>query len=290
MGEGVAEEARDPQRDVDAGPAELGQRDRCQARDPARLVVPHRPHAQQGEGLGGVVAAGAHGGRAPQHEADGAGRGARLGDVALDQGGRPAPADLPRQGRGQGLGVDRVEVATGGQDVGGAAGGRPARPGRARSGRRGRRGSCRPRRGWRRRAGTRRSHTHRSVGSTGRRGRRASSGPAISPSSRISPRIWSRGRPDPRGKSRPGRPDRRRRPFASSSVLASSVLARRRLVVDVSDRRREGPVPGGQGLDTRPALGLDLVDLVAPLGRRLEPQVTGDRGPQRRHGRPGAGG
>ena len=38
--EGVPEEARDAQRDVDTGAAELGERDRLQSVDPARGVVP----------------------------------------------------------------------------------------------------------------------------------------------------------------------------------------------------------------------------------------------------------
>ena len=42
--EGVAEEARDAHGDVDAGPAELGQRDGLEVDDPARRVVPDRPN------------------------------------------------------------------------------------------------------------------------------------------------------------------------------------------------------------------------------------------------------
>ena len=130
MREGVAEEAADAQRHVDAGPAELGQRHDLEAGDALGLLVPRRAHAEQGEGLGDVVAVGAHRRRAPQHEADGPGMGAGLGEVALDEAVGQGRADLPRQPGRDRLGVDGVEVAAGRQHVGGAAARRPARPGR----------------------------------------------------------------------------------------------------------------------------------------------------------------
>ncbi len=97
---------------------------------PAGFLLPLRPDAEQGERLGGVVAPGAHGRGSPQHEAHGAGRPARLGDVALDQGVGQLAADLPRQRRRERFRIDRVEVATGRQDMGAPSGRRPARPGR----------------------------------------------------------------------------------------------------------------------------------------------------------------
>ena len=72
VGEGVAEEAGDAQRDVDAGPAELRERDGLEADDPPGLRLPDGPDAEQGEGLGHVVALRAHGRGTPQHQPDGA--------------------------------------------------------------------------------------------------------------------------------------------------------------------------------------------------------------------------
>ena len=126
VGEGVAEEPGDAHGDVDPGPAELGQRDHLEALDPAGVGVPEGSHAEQGEDLGDVVALGAHVGRAPHHEADGAGIRAGLGHVAFDQPVGQRPADVPRQRRGHRLGVDGVEVATGRQHVGAAPRGCPA--------------------------------------------------------------------------------------------------------------------------------------------------------------------
>ena len=64
MGEGVAEEAAMRSVTSTAGPAQLGQRDRPRGPSTRRdSAVPHRAHAEQGQGLGHVVALGAH--RAP---------------------------------------------------------------------------------------------------------------------------------------------------------------------------------------------------------------------------------
>ena len=130
MWEGVAEEAADAQRHIDARPAELGQRHDLEAGDALGLLVPRGAHAEQGEGLGDVVAVGAHRRRAPQHEAHRPGMGAGLGEVALDDAVGQRRADLPRQPGRDRLRVDGVEVAAGRQHVGGAAARRAARPGR----------------------------------------------------------------------------------------------------------------------------------------------------------------
>ena len=137
-----------------------------EAGDALGLLVPRRADAEQGQGLGDVVAAGAHGGGAPQHEAD-RGRGgcrSRRGGArrARSASAEPTSHDSRRRDR---LRVDRVEVAARRQHVGGATAGRAARPGRARGGRRARRAGWRSRRPHARRSGTRRRRTHRSVGS-----------------------------------------------------------------------------------------------------------------------------
>ena len=132
--EGVAEEARDPHDHVDAGPAELGERDGLQPDDAARRLVPGRQHAEQGEDLGDVVARGAHGRGAPDREPDRGRVLAGLVEVALQQRVGHRLAGRPGQPRGHGLGVDGVEVPAGRERVDQAAErrARRARPGRSR--------------------------------------------------------------------------------------------------------------------------------------------------------------
>ena len=109
--EGIAEEARDAHRDVDARAPELGQRDHGEAGDASRLGVPGRPHAQQGEDLCHVVTLGAHRRRAPGDEPDHTRQLTRFAAEAIQQGiGEPA-AHLPRELRGQRARIDGVEVA-----------------------------------------------------------------------------------------------------------------------------------------------------------------------------------
>ena len=130
-GEGVPEEARDADGDVDPGPAQLGQR--------------HAPRGPRPVPSGGATP-----GRTPSRARASAtsspwvrmlavphttrptvrGQRAGLGHVALDQAVGQGPADVPRQRRGDGLGVDGVEVAPGRQHVGAAPGRRAAGPGR----------------------------------------------------------------------------------------------------------------------------------------------------------------
>ena len=92
--EGVAEEAGDAQRHVDARAAELGQRDDLVAGDAPARRFPHRPRADERQRLGDVVAAGAHVGGAPGGEAE------RLGIVADDPGSGGAAGLRPTSGRG----------------------------------------------------------------------------------------------------------------------------------------------------------------------------------------------
>ena len=134
---------RDAQGHVDARAAQLLERDRLQAGHAARGVVPDRADAQQREGLGDVVAGGAHRAGAPQGQADGGGPFAVVGAVALQEGVGEGLAGLPGEAGRDGLGVDGVEVAAGRQDVdqaaqrgaGGARAGRSRRSGRAGCGR-----------------------------------------------------------------------------------------------------------------------------------------------------------
>ena len=96
--------------------------------DAAVGVVPHRLHAEQGQHLGDVVAAGAHVAGAPDHQGHAfgivAGAFAMTADQRLGGGG----ADAPGRGRRHAADVERVEVPAGRQDVGGAARGCAAGP------------------------------------------------------------------------------------------------------------------------------------------------------------------
>src|SRR5204862_7380090 len=107
----VAEEAGDPDGDVDAGTAELLPWDDREPGDPPRRLVPHRPDADQREDLGEVVALGAHRARAPDREPDAARILTGVGAVAGEQRVGQRAADLPGAAGRDGLGVDGVEVA-----------------------------------------------------------------------------------------------------------------------------------------------------------------------------------
>ena len=126
--EGVAEEARDAHGDVDPRAPELVERHGLEPDHAARLGVPDRAHAEQREDLARVVAVGAHRRRAPHDDPDRLGVRAVLVEVAAQQRvGQPAP-DVEGEVAGQRLGIDRVEVAPGRQDVDAPAGRRPRRP------------------------------------------------------------------------------------------------------------------------------------------------------------------
>ena len=84
-GKASRKKPRDPHGHVDARPAQLGQRDRLQADDPARRLVPDRPDAEQREHLGDVVAGGAHRRGAPHRQPDRLRPVARVGAVARQQ-------------------------------------------------------------------------------------------------------------------------------------------------------------------------------------------------------------
>ena len=104
------------------------------------------PDAEERERLGHVVALRPHRRRAPDHEPDGLGHRAVLGDVTGDELVGEAASDVPRQWRRQRLRVDRIEVAARRQDVRHAAGSARRWARRARSRRRGRAGGWRSRR------------------------------------------------------------------------------------------------------------------------------------------------
>src|SRR5206468_1317964 len=85
VGKGVAEEAGYAKGDVHPRPAQLRLRDELDAGHPSRLLGPHRPHAEQGQRLGHVVAAGSHGRGAPDDETHGVGWPAFLGSAGISR-------------------------------------------------------------------------------------------------------------------------------------------------------------------------------------------------------------
>ena len=122
VGKGVAEEPADADGDIDARAAQLLQRDDLQAHNPAALGLPSGTNAQQVQDLGNVVAMGAHRRGAPYHQAHHLGVGPLILQVLVQKGLGQLFSSLPRGRRRDGLGVDRVEVPAGGQDVGHSAG------------------------------------------------------------------------------------------------------------------------------------------------------------------------
>lgn len=112
--EGVAEEAGDADGGVDAGAAEFFEADDFEVDDAAGGFVPDGSDAEEGEDFGDVVAGGAHGGGAPDGEADGFGVVSVFFLVAVDEGVCEELAGFPGESGWEGFGVDGVEVSSGG--------------------------------------------------------------------------------------------------------------------------------------------------------------------------------
>jgi len=70
VGERIAEEAGHPQRHVHPWAVEQADRQDLEILHAQAAGLPHRAHAEQREGLGDIVAAGAHGRRAPHRQAE----------------------------------------------------------------------------------------------------------------------------------------------------------------------------------------------------------------------------
>ena len=125
----VAEEAGNAQGHIDPRPAQHRQRQNLEAADAAGRSVPGRPAADERESLSEIVAAGAHGRRAPEVDDD------ALRPVAVVLGvagqnllGR-APPDLPGVAGRRRARIDGVEIAPGRQHVETAARRRAGRSG-----------------------------------------------------------------------------------------------------------------------------------------------------------------
>ncbi|MNE47425.1 hypothetical protein D3C80_1418350 [compost metagenome] len=117
VAEGIAEEPRHPQGHIHPWPVQQAQRQDLEVVDPLAAAGPYRAHAEQGHGLGDIVAAGTHGRRAPHRQAELAQVIAVVLQVALeDQVGR-GKTDTPRRGGRQVTHIDGIEVAPGRQHI-----------------------------------------------------------------------------------------------------------------------------------------------------------------------------
>ena len=119
--EGVAEQARDAQRDVDAGMVELGNGQNLEAAHARRALIPHGTRAHEQKRERKILAAGAHGGAAPHIHHQRARPVAVILEVAAEQflGGLLGEHD--GRARRHGARIDGVKIAAGGQDIGAAA-------------------------------------------------------------------------------------------------------------------------------------------------------------------------
>ncbi len=116
-GEGVAEKARNAQGDIDARAAKLCQRNDLIAHDRERRALPDGSGADQREGLGNVIAAGAHIGGAPDAHGDGTGVVAVILEMAFQKQFGGALAEGPGHLGRDGAVVDRIEIAAGGKCI-----------------------------------------------------------------------------------------------------------------------------------------------------------------------------
>src|SRR5699024_5686514 len=91
-------------------------------------VVPPGPYTEERQDLGHIIALGSHVGGAPYDDPHCSRHLTGLVHMAFDETVGEGPADVPGEGAGHRLGVDRVEVATRRQHVGTASGGGAAGP------------------------------------------------------------------------------------------------------------------------------------------------------------------
>lgn len=129
VAEGIAEEARHAQGDVHPWATELLQGHDFETLDTLAAWLPHRAHAKQRQGLGNIVATGAHGRRAPHRKAELAQVVALVLQVTLQQAIRRLHTQAPSGRRRQMTHVDGEEVAPRGQHVQAPTARRTARPG-----------------------------------------------------------------------------------------------------------------------------------------------------------------
>ena len=115
--ERIAEQARDPQRHVDARPVEQRQRQDLDPADPRRTVIPNRPRAHQHQRQGKILAAGAHGGAAPQVDDQRARIFALVLQMPPQQLGRRALRQDQRRAVRHRARIDGEQVPPGGQHV-----------------------------------------------------------------------------------------------------------------------------------------------------------------------------
>ncbi|MNN53925.1 hypothetical protein D3C81_1687130 [compost metagenome] len=114
VGEGIAEKTRHPQRHIHPWAIEQADREDFKIVDALATGGPDRAHAHQGHGLGDVIAAGAHGRRAPNRQAQLAQVIAVVLQVTLQNQISRGKAYAPGGGRRQVAYIHRIEVAPGG--------------------------------------------------------------------------------------------------------------------------------------------------------------------------------
>src|SRR5690606_9552236 len=119
--EGIAEKAGNSKGYVDAGAAQPRQGHNLVARNAEGTGVPGGAGTDQGHGLGDVVAAGAHIGGAPDRKGGRSEVVAVVLEVTENEAFGGFSAELPSTWRGDGAGIDGVEIAAGGQDIEAAA-------------------------------------------------------------------------------------------------------------------------------------------------------------------------
>ena len=119
--EGIAEEARYAQRDIDARMIELGDGQDLDAAHARRALIPHGARAHEEKRERKVLAAGAHGGAAPHIHHQRARPVAVILEVAAEQFLRSLLGEHERRAGRHRARIDGIEIAPGGQHVGAAA-------------------------------------------------------------------------------------------------------------------------------------------------------------------------
>ena len=130
IGECIAKKARHTQRHIDPRTPHHRHGQHFEITDAPAAIRPGRAHAQQGQGLGDIVAAGAHGGRAPDRQADGLRIFTMLLRIFFHQQIGGFQTQSPARRRGDGARIDREKIAPGGQHIGPATRGGTAGAGR----------------------------------------------------------------------------------------------------------------------------------------------------------------
>ncbi len=118
MRESVTEKAANTHQHINTRPSQFFKGNNCNSFDTAIFSLPNRAHPKQGKTLGNIISMSAHSTRAPNAQTDALGVTAFFGLITSNQLIGQLSADPPGCLAGDGLGIDRVKVASGGQNVG----------------------------------------------------------------------------------------------------------------------------------------------------------------------------